>query len=74
MDLNLRKKLVKCYVCGTALYDAENWILLKVDQKYLEYFEMWCWRSMDKISWANYVKNEEALQRVKRERNILHTI
>jgi len=29
---------------------------------------------MDKISWTNRVKNEEALQRVKDESNILHTI
>ena len=29
---------------------------------------------MDKVSWANYVTNEEALHRVKEDRNILHTI
>jgi len=47
---------VKCYIWGIALYDAETWTLLKVDQKYLECFEMWCWRRMEKISWANHVK------------------
>jgi hypothetical protein len=26
--------------------------------KYLESFEMWCWRRMEKISWTNHVKNE----------------
>ena len=35
---------------------------------------MWCWRWIQKISWTNRVRNEEVLQRVKRERNILHTI
>jgi hypothetical protein len=44
-----------------------------VDQKYLESFEMWCWRRMEKISWADRVRNE-VLQRVKEERNIVHTI
>ena len=27
LDLNLRKKLVKCYVCSMALYGAETWTL-----------------------------------------------
>jgi hypothetical protein len=34
LDLNLRKKLVKCYILSMALYGAENWTLRKVDQKY----------------------------------------
>ena len=42
VDLNLRKKLVKCYVWSMALYGAETWTLRAADQKYLESFEMWC--------------------------------
>jgi hypothetical protein len=42
LDLNLRKKLVKCYLWNIALYGAETWTLRKVDQKYLQSFEMWC--------------------------------
>jgi hypothetical protein len=41
LNLNLRKKLVKCYIWSIALYGAETWALRKVDQKYLESFEMW---------------------------------
>jgi hypothetical protein len=44
LDLNLRKKLVKCYIWSIALYGTEMWTLRKLDQKYLESFEMWCWR------------------------------
>jgi hypothetical protein len=74
VDLNLKKKLVKYCIWSTPLYGAEIWTLWKVDQKYLESFEMWCWRRMEKISWTNHVKNEEVLHRVKEERNIIHTI
>src|SRR5215470_11221874 len=74
LDLNSRKKLVKCYIWNIALYGAETWTLRKVDQKYVESFEMWCWRRMEKISWADRVRKEEVLHRVKEERNILHTI
>jgi len=40
LDLNLRKKLVKCYVWSMALYGAETWTLRATDQKRLESFEM----------------------------------
>jgi hypothetical protein len=59
LDLELRKKLVKCSVWSIALYGAETWTLRAVDQKYLESFEMWCWRRMEKISWTDHVRNEE---------------
>jgi hypothetical protein len=74
LDLNLRKKLVKCYIWSIAFYGAEIWILRKIDQKKLEGFEMWCWGRMEKISWTDRMTNEEVLHRVKEERNIVHTI
>jgi hypothetical protein len=74
LDLNLRQKLVKCYIWGKAFHGTETWTLQKVDQKYLESFEMWCWRRMEKISWTDRVKNEEVLHRVKEGRNIGHTV
>jgi hypothetical protein len=58
-DLNLSKKLVKCYIWSVALCGAETWTLRKVDQKFLESFEMLCWRRMEKISWTDRVRNKE---------------
>ena len=57
-----------------ALYGAETWTLQAADQKYLESFEMWCWRRMVKISWTDHMTNEEVLLRVNEQRNILHEI
>jgi hypothetical protein len=42
MDLNLRNKLVKCYIWSMALYGAETMALRAADQKHQESFEMWC--------------------------------
>jgi hypothetical protein len=58
LNLELRKKLVKCYIWSIALYCAETWTLRKLDQKYLENSEMLCWRRMEKISWTDRVNNE----------------
>jgi len=55
-----------------ALYGAESWTFWKAEQKYLESFEMWCWRRKE-ISWSNHMRNKEVSHRVKEERNILHT-
>jgi hypothetical protein len=55
------------------VYGAETWTVWTVNQKYLESFEMWCWRRMETISWTDRVRNEEVLQRVKVKRNILLT-
>ena len=71
-DLNLRTKVhndtVSVHIC-----DAENRPIRNVDMNYVEGFEMWCWRRMETISWADRVRNEEVLRRVKRELNVLHT-
>jgi hypothetical protein len=40
MKLNLRKKILKCYIWSIALYGAGSWTLWKVDQKYLKSSEM----------------------------------
>ena len=72
LDLNLRKKLVKCCVWNIVLYSVGT--LRKVDQKYVLSFEMRCWRRIEKVGWTDRVRKEEVLHKVKEERNILHTI
>jgi hypothetical protein len=74
LDLELRKKLMKCYVWSIDLYGVETWTLRIVDQKKLKTFEMLCWRRMEKLSWTDHVKNKDVLLRVKKQRNILHKI
>jgi hypothetical protein len=62
------------YVWCIALYGAETWTLRAMDEKHLEGFEMWCWRTMEKISWTDHVRNEDVLRRVMEQTNNLHEI
>jgi hypothetical protein len=51
---------VKCTFGAQLLCGAETWTLHKVDQKYLESFEMCCWRRVEKVVGA-IVKNKVVL-------------
>jgi hypothetical protein len=55
-------------------FGAESWTLRKVDQKHLKSLAMWCWRRIENIISTDRVRNGELLQKVKEERNILHTM
>jgi hypothetical protein len=73
-SLELQQKLIKCYIWNIAVYGAETWSFRAVDQKHLEWFEMCCWRRVEKISWTEHVRNEEVLRRVMKQRNILYVM
>ena len=68
LDLNLRKKLVNCYIWSIVFYGAENWTLRKLDQRHLEIFEMWYWRRKERIIWTDNVRSEDILQRDRKKR------
>lgn len=74
LNLNLRIRMVKCYVWSILLYGVEAWTLTKRTEKKLEAFEMWIYRRLLKVSWCERISNTEILQRVNRERELLRTI
>ena len=39
-----------------SFYGAEAWTFRKINHEYLECFEMWFWRRMEKISWTDRVR------------------
>jgi hypothetical protein len=51
------------------LYGSETWTLRK-----LESFEIWCWRSMEKIKCSKKVTNEQVLEHVREKRTLLNNI
>jgi hypothetical protein len=40
LNIELKKKLLRCYVWSIALYGSDTWTLRKLERKYLESFEM----------------------------------
>jgi hypothetical protein len=74
LNIDLKKKLVRYYVWSIALYGSETWTIRKLERKYLESFEMWCWRRMEKIIWSEKVTNEQVLDRIGEKRTLLNNI
>ena len=55
LDLNLRKKLVSCYIWSIAFCGADT---SESRSEIPGNSGMWCWRRMEKISWTDRVKNK----------------
>ena len=74
INIELKKKLIRCYVWSIGLYSSETWTLRKLERNYLESFEMLCWRKMEKIKWSDTVTNEHVLFRMGENRTFLNNI
>lgn len=74
MNIDLRLRLLRCYVWSTLLYGCEAWTVKKSMEKRLEAAEMWFLRRMLRIPWTARVTNEEVMRRAGVERRLLKTI
>ena len=52
----------------------ETWILKKLEWKYLESFEIWCCRRIEKIKLSEKVTYEQVLERLREDRELLNNI
>ena len=67
MGLELRKRILHCYVWSVFKYAAETWTVNAECEKRINAFEMWSYRRMMRIPWTDMVTNREVLQRVSEE-------
>ena len=74
LNIEIRKKLVRCYVWCIVLYGSGTWPLRKLERKYLESFEMWCWMRMEKIKWSEKLANEKVFERIRENRILINNI
>lgn len=72
INLQVRTRMLRCYVFSTLLYGAEAWTLKNSEINRLEAFERWCYRQMLRISCVD--TNEEVLRRMKKQEEIVRTL
>jgi hypothetical protein len=74
MNRTLKKRMIKTLIWPVALYGCETWTLRKMEIDKLEAFEMWLWRSMERVSWRDRVKNEDVLKMAEEKRGLIRNI
>jgi len=64
MNLQLRLRILRCYVWPLLKYAAETWTFKKALENKVNAFELWCYRRMLRIHWSDRVRNEEVLNKI----------
>lgn len=72
--LDLRIRVVKCYVWPVLLYGSETWSMKTKSMNRLEAVEMWTLRRMLRIPWTDRVTNAEVLERAEVDRELLNIV
>ncbi|XP_070159794.1 uncharacterized protein [Polyergus mexicanus] len=74
LNLQLKVRLLRCYVFSVLLYGVESWTLTEATMKRMKAFEMWTYRRMLRISWMDRVTNDTVLDRMRKEGEIERAI
>ena len=74
LSMNVRKRVLKCYIEPILLYGSESWTIGKSAQKSLEAAEMWFIRRMLRIPWTAKITNEECMRRAGETKNLVKKI
>ena len=74
LALDLRKRMLQCYVEPVLLYACETWTIGTQMKKQLEATEMWFLRRMLRIPWTDKKSNDEVLKEAKSRRMLVNKI
>ena len=69
LNLEMKKRMLNCYVKSVLLYGCEAWTLGKEVEDRVRPSQHWCYRRMLKISYVDHINNEEVRRRMKCEEN-----
>ena len=61
--MDMKKRILKCYIFSILTYGCETWTVNKSNIKKITAFEQWCNRRMLKISWTQKLSNNEVLNK-----------
>ena len=73
LHLEIRKRLVRCYVLSIFLYASESWTLNKQMENKINAFEMWIFQHMFRILQLDRKTNVEVLEMAKAKQKLLKT-
>ena len=59
--------LVKAMVFPVVMYECESWTIKKAECQRIDAFELWCWRILLRVSWAERRSNQSILKEISPE-------
>ena len=74
LSMNVRNRVLKCYIEPVLLYGSESWNINEQIRKNLEATEMWFLRQMLRIPWTARVTNNDCLKEANETRTLYTTI
>ena len=57
-------RLVKAMVFPVVMYGCKSWTVKKAEHRRTDAFELWCWRSLLRVSWTARRSNESILEEI----------
>ena len=57
-------RLVKAMVFPAVMYGCESWTVKKAERRRIDAFELWCWRRLLRVSWAERRSNQSILKKI----------
>ena len=65
-DITLPKKvgLVKAIVFPVVMYGCESWTIKKAEHQRTDAFELWCWKTLLRVSWTERRSNQSILKEI----------
>ena len=69
ININLKKRMLDCYVKSVMSYGCESWTYSKTIQNRIDAFQLWCYRRMLKIRYTDHVTNTRVKEIIGVERS-----
>ena len=57
-------RLVKAMVFPVVMYGCKSWTVKKAEHRRIDAFELWCWKSLLRVSWTARRSNESILEEI----------
>ena len=64
ITLSTKVHLVKAMVFPVVMYGCESWTVKKAERRRLDAFELWCWRRLLRVLWAERRSNQSILKEI----------
>ena len=64
LTLPTKVRLVKAMVFPVVMYGYESWTIKKAEHRRIDAFELWCWRRLLRVPWAERRSNQSVLKEI----------